>query len=84
MTYPFFTKILEQLNRVLRFDATVAYAGNSFVQDSSKMIEEHHPFYEDKQEVSGEEANANRIRNFLKMAAYKQEHSDKGKGNTEV
>lgn len=48
------------------------------------MIEEHHPFYEDKQEVSGEEANANRIRNFLKMAAYKQEHSDKGKGNTEV
>jgi len=65
MRYPFFTEVLKQLNRKLRYDATVAYAGNSFVKESGKMIDEANPMLADKEEPNASEAYANQLTNLF-------------------
>ena len=79
MRYPFFTEVLKQLNRKLRYDATIAYAGNSFVKDSGKMIDEANPMLEDKKEPTAGEAYANQLTNMFNAGLITVEKlSDKG------
>ncbi len=51
MTYPFFNRVLKQLNRKLNYDAAVGYAGNSFFKESSKLINESNPMFEQKRKA---------------------------------
>jgi hypothetical protein len=48
MSYRFFNKILDQLNRVLKYDAAVGFAGNGFFKDSYKYVDESNPLTKDK------------------------------------
>lgn len=50
MSYPFFQSILKQLNRKLKYDAAVGYAGNSFFQKSNELINENNPLTKDASE----------------------------------
>ena len=67
MRYPFFSSVLEQLNRKLRFDTAVAYAGNSFVKESSKMIQEANPLMDMDKEEEGNDIYMNQLANMIKM-----------------
>lgn len=47
MSYIFFQSILKQLNRRLKYDAAVGYAGNSFFKKSNELINENNPLLKD-------------------------------------
>ena len=66
MTYPFFTSVLEQLNRKLKFDTAVAYAGNSFAKDSATIIQESNPLLDNEKE-EGNDYYINELTNMIKM-----------------
>lgn len=82
MRYPFFSEVLKQLNRKLRYDATVAYAGNSFVKDSSKMIDEANPMLADKGVMTAGEGYANQLTNLFNAGMLTIEKAQ-DKGNEE-
>lgn len=65
MSYPFFNSVLEQLNRKLRFDTAVAYAGNSFVKESSQMIQDSNPFIAEPTEQDAKETYMNQLSNMI-------------------
>lgn len=48
MRYPFFNRVLAQLNRKLRYDAATGFAGNSFFKESGKLVEESNPLFKEK------------------------------------
>lgn len=76
MRYPFFSEVLKQLNRKLRYDATVAYAGNSFVKESGKMIDEANPMLAEKEPPTASEAYANQLTNLFNAGLLTVEKAD--------
>lgn len=53
MSFSFFNRVLHQLNRKLKYDAAVGYAGNSFYKDSGKLIEQSNPLLREKKKGDG-------------------------------
>ena len=76
MTYPFFNRVLKQLNRVLKYEAAVGYAGNGFFEKSSDFIQESNPLFEDASDNVA--SYGERMANMLNMGMIKVREKEEG------
>lgn len=80
MKYPFFNRVLMQLNRRLRYEAATGFAGNSFFKKAGELVEESNPLFKDRQ--GGGMSLASELATQMTLA--KVQIAPKGEGRSEM
>lgn len=78
MSYPFFNNVLKQLNRRLKYEAAVGFAGNSFFKDASKFVDESNPL--NAEEEDDPRAYGKAMAAFINSGQVKVIKREKGEG----
>ncbi len=73
MNWAFFNRVLGQINRALRYDAAVGFAGNSFFKDAGKLIEESNPLLDTDSRQSAAESLAESVQALFNVGKIKIE-----------